>query len=285
MNIKQRDRETDKGWNQLYQRLQQDGLLPETEAAVPGHFRMAGSLAWAAFVAILLIGGVTAFWWKNAPEALPIENRLLANEVGKPTLVATLEDGSTVYLSAESAIEYPVHFAENKREVSLQGDAYFEVAGNRERPFVIHTDKATVEVLGTAFSVRSRGAGSFALSVRNGEVKVTAKEGGKSVHVKPGETALITARQLECVPTTDPDAFRAYLQRIHFKDQSILNIARIMNDRLGGTYLEVAPALDSRLLTITLSDESPEEIARLIARALNLNYSQQEKGVYQILAR
>ena len=51
----------------------------------------------------------------------------------KPTLVKTLEDGSVVYLAQESTLKYPEHFAEDKREVNLQGEAFFDVAKKPER--------------------------------------------------------------------------------------------------------------------------------------------------------
>ena len=66
------------------------------------------------------------------------------------TLVTTLEDGSVVYLAGNTSLKFPEHFSSDRREVSLQGNALFEVAGNRKRPFVIETEDTRIEVLGTA---------------------------------------------------------------------------------------------------------------------------------------
>lgn len=94
-----------------------------------------------------------------------------------PTLVTTLEDGSVVFLAKETSIRYPEHFVSDKREVSLQGDAFFDVAKNRERPFWIDTEQVKIEVLGTAFSVKSVEDAPFRLSVQRGTVRVTLKKG------------------------------------------------------------------------------------------------------------
>lgn len=62
-----------------------------------------------------------------------------------------LSDGTKVWLNADSKIKYPVSFGQDKREVSLRGEGYFEVAKDSTRPFIVSTDKMDVRVLGTTF--------------------------------------------------------------------------------------------------------------------------------------
>ena len=59
-------------------------------------------------------------------------------------LVTTLEDGSVVYLAQESTLKYPEHFATDKREVNLQGEAFFDVAKKHEQTFLIETEKVQI---------------------------------------------------------------------------------------------------------------------------------------------
>lgn len=66
-----------------------------------------------------------------------------------------LSDGTNVWLNAESELRYPVTFAGNSREVWLVGEAYFEVMSDSTRPFVVHSSKGKIEVLGTSFNVRN----------------------------------------------------------------------------------------------------------------------------------
>lgn len=281
MILEEKREHTDKGWDILYRRLERDGLLPAAEEKG----RSAGSArVWrrVAAAVVLVVCGVSLYLWINSGTAVEAEKRVLVNGVGEPTLVTTLEDGSIVYLSEETSIEYPAQFAGDKREISLRGDAFFEITGNRERPFIIHTSSAVIEVLGTSFNVMSKGSDTFSLSVRTGVVKVTARAGGKSIELKAGETALLdmASDELQRVRTTEPMGFANYLQRIYFKDQSIGNIVRVMNERTEGMRIKVAPEVENRLLTVPFSDESPGEIARLISLALNLTYEERPDGFY-----
>ncbi len=66
-----------------------------------------------------------------------------------------LPDGTQVWLNADSKISYPEQFAADIREVQLVGEAFFDVAHNKEKPFIIHTKEMNIKVLGTAFNVRA----------------------------------------------------------------------------------------------------------------------------------
>jgi transmembrane sensor len=66
----------------------------------------------------------------------------------------TLTDGSSVTLNSESRLKYPVSFDGTAREVYLTGEAYFRIAKDAAHPFIIHTNKMTIRVLGTSFNVR-----------------------------------------------------------------------------------------------------------------------------------
>lgn len=66
-----------------------------------------------------------------------------------------LPDGSTVWLNAGSKISYPANFDGPIREVSLKGEAFFDVVKNPDRPFIVHTADIDIRVLGTAFNVKS----------------------------------------------------------------------------------------------------------------------------------
>ena len=66
-----------------------------------------------------------------------------------------LADGTKVWLNSETELHYPVTFLGNTREVSLKGEAYFEVAHNSEKPFIVKTKNQVVKVLGTSFNISS----------------------------------------------------------------------------------------------------------------------------------
>lgn len=83
-------------------------------------------------------------------------NELIMNEVvipfGKKSELL-LEDGTKVWINAGSRMAFPTKFKGNKREVYLEGEAYFEVAHNQERPFIVNTNDINIKVLGTKFNI------------------------------------------------------------------------------------------------------------------------------------
>jgi len=163
--------------------------------------------------------------------------------------------------------------------VSLQGNALFDVTGNHKRPFVIETEDTRIEVLGTAFNVKSNDSTPFELSVQRGEVKVTLKKDGQDIHVKAGETVTLLSRRLQLSMTPDPALFDRYTKRIRFKDEKLGNILRVINLQNPDTRLETTPELWNRTLTVTFFNDTPEAMAELICLALDLKKTRQDNMI------
>jgi transmembrane sensor len=93
-----------------------------------------------------------------------------------------LPDGSRIKLNANSKISYPEKFAGDIREVTLDGEAYFDVTHIPSRPFIVHTPYASTQVLGTSFNVLHAGEATT----------ITLVEGKVNVSLPNGQTALLT---------------------------------------------------------------------------------------------
>ena len=158
---------TDQAWNELYSRLEQDNLIPAR-----GQKRLMRPVfaGMAAAIAVLCLCGALGIWLLND---WGTDERLLSLKNGPEdnTLVTTLEDGSIIYLAQDATLSYPEHFEADKRLVKLDGNALFDVSGNKQRPFLIETKYTTIEVVGTAFNVKNNGKNDFELSVQRGLVK------------------------------------------------------------------------------------------------------------------
>lgn len=101
-----------------------------------------------------------------------------------------LSDGTTVWLNATSSLRYPTRFTGESRSVVLTGEAYFEVAPDKNMPFVVECEKQTVRVLGTHFNINAYpDEQSVNTTLLEGRVKVISKDGEKNVELKPGEQA------------------------------------------------------------------------------------------------
>ncbi|MDH6310236.1 ferric-dicitrate binding protein FerR (iron transport regulator) [Dysgonomonas sp. PFB1-18] len=288
------DKFTDQAWNKLYSRLEQNGLLADATSASEDRGNIIHEearesiqliesigLKWVISIAAILTGVFILVHILS--DTIPDRKMFtLHNEKDAPTLVTTLEDGSVMYISELTSIQYPIHFEADKREINLQGEAFFEISKNKDRPFFIDTELATIEVLGTAFNVDSKDKSYFSLSVKHGEVRVTMKENSRSVNVKAGERALIQSGQLRTEQFSETHLFDSYFRQIRFKDERLANVIHAINMNSDSVQLKVSPALENRLLTMTITNDSPDTTAELISMALNLQLIR-EKNVITIV--
>jgi len=110
---------------------------------------------WMSAAAIVVIS-ISVFFFKENKSPQKTGDVLVQKQNAKgikSTIVLT--DGSKIWLNADSRIEYPEVFTGNTREVHLSGEAFFEVAKNPAKPFIIHLANGTVRVLGTSFNIRA----------------------------------------------------------------------------------------------------------------------------------
>jgi ferric-dicitrate binding protein FerR (iron transport regulator) len=99
-----------------------------------------------------------------------------------------------VWLNAESHLEFPDRFTGDKREVRLQGEAYFEVKKDAKHPFIVYSDYLTTRVLGTAFDVRARSARDASVTLVTGRVLVKTQDADQVL--TPGQQASLAGSQL-----------------------------------------------------------------------------------------
>jgi len=166
--------------------------------------RLALSLA---AMLVIVAGGYFLFIEKNntgtvSPQAISS----VVTKNGNRTKVV-LPDGSQVWLNAGSNLEYNnLVFNGELREVSLNGEAYFDVVKNTDKPFIIHTRKMDIKVLGTAFNVRSYNNEKIAeASLIRGLIEVTLKDRkDQKIILKPNEKISISTEEKATVPEKSP---------------------------------------------------------------------------------
>ena len=120
------------------------------------------------------------------------------SDVGKTTIATsrgmdfglTLPDGTEVWLNAESRITFPNEFSSRQREIEIDGEAFFDVRKDADRPFIVHTKYFTTKVLGTSFDVKAYREETAHVVLVSGKVEVTAGEGGSKT-IMPGEMVSI----------------------------------------------------------------------------------------------
>jgi ferric-dicitrate binding protein FerR (iron transport regulator) len=265
---------TDRAWDLLYARLLHDGLIEPPPAAKPAK-RFILSPARPAIVATAALCLISLAAWmflRQMPEDERGSFLTLRNEKGAVTLVTTLEDGSIVYLADDTRLHYPEHFPADVREVELSGRAMFHVQGSSERPFRIKTHTARIEVTGTWFDVISPDSRTFELAVREGEVKATLARSGRWVYAEAGQTLALSAEDgFRIIPTPDAGRFDRYGAQLRFKDETLGNILRVINQtRRSDVFLHTTPALENKKITVTFTNDNPDSVTELICAAFGL---------------
>lgn len=137
----------------------------------------------------------------------------------------TLEDGTKVWLNATSSIRYPVNFSGANRTVELEGEAYFEVAQDKRKPFIVKVNEMSVEVLGTHFNIMAYAdEHSVSTTLLEGSVKVIGN--GSSRVLKPGQQSMYNADALYIEPA-DTEKVMAWKNGMFlFKGDDIKTIMR-----------------------------------------------------------
>lgn len=102
--------------------------------------------------------------------------------------VVILQDGSTIYLGPDSHLEYPRKFGLNQRRVLLDGEAYFDISSDHDRPFHVETGQFEIKVTGTSFNVMAHHDDSLVLvRLDRGKVSVGTKQNGCFSQLQPGD--------------------------------------------------------------------------------------------------
>lgn len=207
------------------------------------------------------------------------------------TEVVTLPDGSTAELSAGSMLRYTPFWASSTRHVTLDGEAFFEVADN-DRPFVVETFNARVVVKGTRFNVRAWSddpAPETAVTLTAGSVElVPGASTASPLTLVPGETSVVrgdTGRV--SLPTTRPlDRVLSWRSGgIAFANQPLGGALRTLERRFD-LHIELADAaLANRPLTyLNPQPESAATVLSDICHVLDLRYQRTAHG-YVILRK
>ena len=167
-----------------------------------------------------------------------------------------LADGTNVWLNAGSKLTYPVVFGAAKREVELEGEAYFEVAHQANRPFRVRYQQQVVEDLGTAFNVQAYRKDSNTVVLVQGKVRVS--EGATMRELKPGEAALNYQNQLTISTVSNIQDVTGWKNRyFSFHDTRLSDIMSQVQRWYDVSIVYADPVADERFVVNQFPREYP----------------------------
>ena len=202
----------------------------------------------------------------------------------------SLPDGTKVQMGPGSRLTYPASFSGKTREIRLDGQAFFDVAKNREKPFIVHTEDMSVEALGTAFELFSYDMeNKMEAILLNGKIKVSVadKEPNqmKEYFVSPDDKILVD-RQTGKISKqiVDAEKYTAWRKQkiLSFENEKLsMIIPRLEQwyDRKGMCQKDLA---DKYRFTFKVRDESLDRILFMIKASSPLKYKEIEDGNYSL---
>jgi ferric-dicitrate binding protein FerR (iron transport regulator) len=194
-------------------------------------------------------------------------------------VTVTLDDGTAVTLGARSKIVYPERFRGGERRIEMEGQAWFQVAPDAERPFVVETRGGLdVTALGTAFEVFENESRSFTeVILAEGRVKVDYPADGdtKSYTMIPNEKLVyLTGGNSVRVSPENAENYTAWKNRygLTFLSEHFSNILPRLEKWYGCTIVCSSPEILDETFTFRVRTESPELIFDNMDRTLDINY-------------
>ncbi len=127
-------------------------------------------IRYAAIFALLVIASVYLYFSSSRQDSHGLN--LIEVQRGEMASV-TLSDGTKVWLNADTRFSYPDRFGSRNREVTLDGEAFFEVAHLKNKPFIVNGEKFNIEVLGTEFNLKAHKNEDAEISLKTGKIQVT----------------------------------------------------------------------------------------------------------------
>lgn len=227
----------------------------------------------AAVIIALIIGGVYLF---NLEDKTEHYNTIIVPAGQRINLI--LSDNTNLWLNANSEFKYPTDFSNENRTVYLDGEAYFEVSKDENKPFIVKTSKGDVRVTGTSFNVEAYSRfDSFKTSLFKGGVDIY-KEEEKLVSLKPNQIGLLENNKLLITDISDKDQYLWREGLIAFNNKKLEEILHELEK-----YFDVVILINSSNLpqhTYTgkfRQSDGVDHALRVLQRSINFTFSRNEE--------
>ncbi|WP_185958332.1 FecR domain-containing protein [Fodinibius sediminis] len=197
----------------------------------------------------------------------------------------SFSDGTVVVLNAASSLRYPKRFDGANREVYLKGEAYFEVVPGADKPFIVHTKTADVEVLGTKFNVRAWDEETAVdVGVREGKVAVkpaSSIRSENSVLLTGGQhVSVVKGKGVTGIENVDIEKHLLWLSGGLYFDNEPFKQVLLQIERKFDVQISVK---DTSILdvpfTSTFSDENLENVLKVLSASMKMNYRKKNQEI------
>lgn len=209
-------------------------------------------------------------------------------ESGNRSISVILPDSSEVWLNKNSKLAYDPSFDGNIREVKLEGEAFFEVKRDTQRPFIIQTKRTQTRVLGTSFNLRDISSEKTAqLAVATGKVAFTTSDGKAEKKIEAGYKAVLYNKDhsIETMPLQNKNAWAWKSGKLIFNSQPLALVIHDL-ERYYGVRLQLKGSnLSSCRYTGSFQDAELAEVLQVLGATIQLEYLTQDKHTYTLTGK
>lgn len=216
------------------------------------------------------------------PVKVSIEDTLAQLSTGAAqTLEYTLADGSRIWLNQSSQLSYPETFDGDTREVYLVGEAFFDIAPDAEKPFIIHANGTQTRVVGTSFGIRAINDNKeVVVTVASGIVNLSAEGKADYIKLTQGEQGICAPKEqkLEKNANPDPNLLAWKTKVLVFKQSPLSEVAKVIENTYH-TPISVDSSIAGLELTSTFEQRSLEDIIQIIEMSLQVQGEKTDNGI------
>lgn len=258
---------------ELNQRLRKDlkrrtfNTIPQESVSLPSKGK------WLVAASLLLLFGLGAYLFFAGQGALNTTYTTVSGQVR----TITLEDGSRIVLNAMSRLVVPSDFGQDNRNVTLQGEAYFEVQRDSLLPFVVKTDSTTTTVLGTKFNLSAYEREASVLVLKEGKVSFShlADPTNSPIIVLPNEEVRFLGGVLHKQRANTDYAVAWTSKRLVFPSQKFSEVIGKV-ERFYGINISIRKkSLEDRIYRGNHNDPSLTELLESMAFVLKFKYKKE----------
>lgn len=209
--------------------------------------------------------------------------RTISTEHNQHRLV-TLSDGTEIRLNSNSTIQVPNPFASNERTVTLNGEAWFDVAPDENRPFHIKAGQAAIQVLGTEFNVKIDDiAGNVQVAVAEGSVSLnnSIQKNGSSAILTENTYAVynIDSREI-LIEHTPVENYMSWISgKLFFYNEPLWVVSRYIERLYDVSFQFDQESLKELPLSTNMAREKLPDVLNIIAQTLGIDYTLQNNTV------
>jgi transmembrane sensor len=204
-------------------------------------------------------------------------SELVSVETTSESSEVELPDGTLVWLNDNTTLSYPEKFRSNSREIKISGEAFFDVKKSKRKPFIVETDNARVEVLGTSFNVNSDAPGKKVIvTVVTGRVSFSnINDQVNKIILEPGEQGTFTPfdGRLQKSENSDNNFLAWKTGILVFENESLTGVCSLLSEHYNLTVgMDNQDLLESKMLSATFNNKELEEVVSIIAMTLDVSF-------------